>query len=50
LEIFVYQKIFVLMRWFKQQNLGSVSMLRDMALVFGFEIQPEFLALWEAEP
>ncbi|WP_414385628.1 CRR6 family NdhI maturation factor [Synechococcus sp. H60.3] len=49
LEIFVYQKIFVLMRWFKQQKLGSVSMLRDMALVFGFEVQPEFLNLWEAE-
>lgn len=49
LEIFVYQKIFVLMRWFKQQKLGSVSMLRDMALVFGFEVQPEFLSLWEAE-
>ena len=49
LEIFVYQKIFVLMRWFKQQKLGSLSMLRDMALVFGFEVQPEFLTLWESE-
>lgn len=24
-------------------------MLRDMALVFGFEVQLEFLTLWESE-
>jgi len=41
--------LFVLMRWFKQQKLGSLSMLRDMALVFGFEVQLEFLTLWESE-
>ncbi|MFS8823536.1 hypothetical protein [Synechococcus sp. 63AY4M1] len=39
----------MLMRWFKQQKLGSLSMLRDMALVFGFEVQLEFLTLWESE-
>ncbi|MEN9230460.1 MAG: CRR6 family NdhI maturation factor [Thermostichus sp. DG02_5_bins_236] len=57
LEIFVYQKMFVLMRWLKQQPLDkdsvpltrTVSTLRDMALVFGFEIQPQFLTLWDAE-
>ncbi len=57
LEIFVYQKLFVLMRWLKQQQLEknspsgmpTVSVLRDMALVFGFEVEPQFLSLYESE-
>ncbi|MDX2270979.1 MAG: CRR6 family NdhI maturation factor [Cyanobacteriota bacterium] len=47
LEIFVYQKIFVLAGWMKTQKIGGIADLRNMALIFGFEIHDDFLALWE---
>ncbi len=49
LEIFVYQKIFVLMKWLKVNELGGVNDLRNLALVFGFEINQEFLQLWDRD-
>ncbi len=49
LEIFLYSKVFVLLRWMKEQELGSVSDLKNMTLVFGFEINDEFLQLWDRE-
>lgn len=49
LELFLYSKIFVLLGWLKQKGLGSVSDLKHMALVFGFEVNDEFLQLWDRE-
>ncbi len=49
LELFVYSKLFVLMRWLKHHQLGSTNDLRNMALVFGFEINDNFLELWERD-
>ncbi len=47
LEIFLYSKIFVLMHWMKQHQVGGVADLKNMALIFGFEIEDSFLSLWE---
>ncbi len=49
LEVFVYSKIFVLMNWMKDHQVGSPSDLRNLALVFGFEINDDFLKLWEQD-
>lgn len=49
LELFLYSKVFVLMQWMKAQGVGSVTDLKNMALVFGFEINDEFLTLWQRE-
>jgi hypothetical protein len=47
LEIFLYHKIFVLMSWLKQHQIGGVADLCNLALIFGFEVNSDFLELWE---
>ena len=47
LEIFVMQKIFVLLGWFKNQDFGSVADVKNMAKVLGYDIEPEFFQLLE---
>lgn len=42
LEIFVMQKIFVLMDWMRQQGLESRSRLKSMAQMLGYELEDEF--------
>jgi hypothetical protein len=50
LEIFVMNKIFVLMCWFKQVGLGSSEDLKAMAKVMGYDISQDFFDLVEAHP
>ncbi|MEA5506262.1 CRR6 family NdhI maturation factor [Halotia wernerae UHCC 0503] len=38
LEIFLMHKIFILSDWLKQQNLPSLSRLKYMAQMFGYEL------------
>ncbi|WP_017324362.1 CRR6 family NdhI maturation factor [Synechococcus sp. PCC 7336] len=47
LEIFVMQKIFVLLDWFKDKDFGSTADVRNMAKVLGYDIAPEFFQLLE---
>lgn len=47
LEIWLYHKIFVLMSWMKAKKVGGISDLKNMALVFGFDLSDEFLQLWQ---
>ena len=47
LEIFVMQKIFVLLEWFKDKDYGSIADLKSMAKVLGYDIAPEFFQLVE---
>jgi hypothetical protein len=45
LEIFVMSKIFVLMRWLKQQGLEGKSRLQDMSQMLGYVLADEFFDL-----
>ncbi len=47
LEIWLYHKIFGLMNWMKTTQVGSLSDLKNMALIFGFEISDDFIKLWD---
>jgi hypothetical protein len=38
LEIFVMQKLFVLINWMQQQGIESTSRLKSMAQMFGYEL------------
>lgn len=45
LEIFVMQKVFVLMDWLKQQNIPAQSRLKSMAQMLGYELDDGFFDL-----
>lgn len=45
LEIFVMQKVFVLMDWLKQQNIPSQSRIKSMAQMLGYELDDGFFEL-----
>jgi hypothetical protein len=44
LEIFVMQKLFVLMDWLKGKGFSSTSRLQSMALLLGYELDDDFFA------
>lgn len=45
LEIFVMQKVFVLMDWLQQQNIPSQSRIKSMAQMLGYELDDGFFDL-----
>ncbi|PZD71335.1 hypothetical protein C1752_06614 [Acaryochloris thomasi RCC1774] len=45
LDIFVMQKIFVSFRWLKNQNIEGESKLKQMAEMFGYELNSELFSL-----
>ena len=45
LELFVMQKIFVLVDWMQQQAIGSRTKLKFMTKVLGYELGDEFFEL-----
>ncbi|NJK37923.1 MAG: CRR6 family NdhI maturation factor [Oscillatoriales cyanobacterium RM2_1_1] len=45
LEIFLMQKIFVLGKWMKQQQIPGQSRLKSMAQMLGYDLDDEFFAL-----
>lgn len=45
LDIFVMQKVFILHRWLKQQGITGNSRLKDMAQMFGYDLEEEFFEL-----
>ena len=47
LEIFVMQKVFVLLDWFDDKDFGGVNDIRQMAKVLGYDISPQFFQLLE---
>lgn len=47
LEIFVMNKVFILNDWLKQQDISSLSRLKSMAQLFGYELDDEFFKLIE---
>jgi hypothetical protein len=42
LEIWVMQKVFVVLQWLKQQGIGGKSKAKSMAQMFGYELDEEF--------
>ncbi|MDX2100526.1 MAG: CRR6 family NdhI maturation factor [Leptolyngbyaceae cyanobacterium bins.59] len=42
LEIFVMQKVFVLMDWMRQQGIEGRSRLKSMAQMLGYDLEDEF--------
>ena len=45
LDIFIMNKTFVLNSWLKEQNAKSNSRLKDMAQIFGYDLDDAFLQL-----
>jgi hypothetical protein len=45
LEIFVMQRVFLLLSWLKQQGLEGKSRVQGMAQMFGYSLEDEFFAL-----
>jgi hypothetical protein len=48
LDIFIMQKIFVLMNWMKVQGIESDSKLKNMAAIFGYELDTGLFDLLRA--
>ncbi len=46
LEIFLMHKIFVLSDWFKQQGIPSLSRLKSMAQMLGYELDDAFFEIF----
>lgn len=47
LELWLYNKMFVLITWMKRNGIGGINDLKNMALIFGFEVSDEFLRIWD---
>jgi hypothetical protein len=41
LDIFMMQKLFVITRWLKTHGVESETKVAQMAMMFGYEIDPE---------
>ncbi|MCF2148367.1 CRR6 family NdhI maturation factor [Desmonostoc muscorum LEGE 12446] len=46
LEIFLMHKIFILSDWFKQQGIPSLSRLKSMAQMLGYELDDAFFEIF----
>jgi hypothetical protein len=46
LEIFLMHKIFVLGDWLKQQDIPSLSRLKSMAQMLGYELDDAFFEIF----
>jgi hypothetical protein len=46
LEIFLMHKIFILGDWLKQQNIPSLSRLKSMAQMLGYELEDAFFEIF----
>ncbi|MDX2212080.1 MAG: CRR6 family NdhI maturation factor [Oculatellaceae cyanobacterium bins.114] len=48
LELFVMQKVFVLMEWFRQHGINGRSKIKFMTQMLGYELEDAFFELIEA--
>ncbi len=50
LEIFVMQKVFVLLDWMEKQGIESRSRVKSMAQMLGYELEEGFFELIQGKP